>query len=68
MAPFVFTGVQLVSRRLFANAPEGAFSTNILWDRAIAGGRAFGLAHQGLWFDVGTPEAIARTEAVLAEA
>lgn len=67
VAPFVFTGVQLVSRRLFADAPAGAFSTNILWDRAIATGRAFGLVHQGLWFDVGTPEAIPRTEAILAE-
>ncbi|WP_380878843.1 mannose-1-phosphate guanylyltransferase [Sphingomonas sp. DBB INV C78] len=66
VAPFVFTGVQLVSRRLFADAPEGPFSTNILWDRAIAAGRAFGVVHQGLWFDVGSPPAIARTEALLA--
>ncbi|SNT08499.1 MurNAc alpha-1-phosphate uridylyltransferase [Sphingomonas laterariae] len=66
VAPFVFTGIQLVSRRLFADAPEGPFSTNILWDRAIAAGRAYGVVHQGLWFDVGTPGAIARTEALLA--
>jgi MurNAc alpha-1-phosphate uridylyltransferase len=65
VAPFVFTGVQLVSRRLFADAPEGAFSFNLLWDRAIAAGRAFGVVHQGLWFDVGTPPAIAQTEALL---
>lgn len=65
VAPFVFTGIQIVSKRLFANAPDGAFSTNILWDRAIAAGRVYGLAHQGLWFDVGTPGAIARTEALL---
>lgn len=68
IAPFVFTGVQLVSSRLFAHAPEGAFSTNILWDQAIVAGRCYGFAHQGLWFDVGTPGAIARTEALLAEA
>ena len=66
VAPFVFTGVQLVSRRLFAGAPEGAFSTNVLWDRAMAEGRVHGLVHQGLWFDVGTPPAIAQTEAILA--
>lgn len=65
VAPFVFTGVQLVSRRLFADAPEGPFSFNLLWDRAIAAGRAYGVVHQGLWFDVGTPPAIARTEALL---
>jgi N-acetyl-alpha-D-muramate 1-phosphate uridylyltransferase len=67
IAPFVYTGIQLVSRRLFEEAPEGPFSTNILWDRAIAAGRAYGLVHQGLWFDIGTPAAIAQTEAVLAE-
>jgi MurNAc alpha-1-phosphate uridylyltransferase len=67
VAPFVFTGVQLVSRRLFADAPEGAFSTNVLWDRAMARGRVHGVVHQGLWFDVGTPPAIAQTEAFLAE-
>lgn len=66
VAPFVFTGIQIVSRRLFADAPEGAFSTNLLWDRAIAAGRAFGVAHEGLWFDVGTPGAVRATEAILA--
>lgn len=65
IAPFVFTGVQLVSRRLFEEAPPGAFSFNLLWDKAIAAGRAFGVVHQGLWFDVGTPPAIPRTEALL---
>jgi len=66
VAPFVFTGIQLVSRRLFDGAPEGSFSTNILWNRAIDAGRCFGVVHQGLWFDVGTPAAIAKTEALLA--
>jgi len=66
VAPFVFTGIQLVSRRLFEGAPEGSFSTNILWNRAIEAGRCFGVVHQGLWFDVGTPAAIAKTEALLA--
>ncbi|WP_157216916.1 nucleotidyltransferase family protein [Flavisphingomonas formosensis] len=67
VAPFVYTGIQLVSHRLFEDAPEGAFSTNILWDRAIAKGRAFGVVHQGLWFDVGTPGAIKATESMLAD-
>ncbi len=67
VAPFVFTGVQLVSRRFFENPPEGHFSMNVLWNRAIAAGRLYGIVHQGLWFDVGTPPAIARTEALLAQ-
>ena len=47
VAPFVFTGIQIVSKRLLRDAPEGPFSTNILWDRAIAEGRCFGAVHQG---------------------
>jgi N-acetyl-alpha-D-muramate 1-phosphate uridylyltransferase len=65
VAPFVFTGVQLIARRLIADPPEAAFSTNIFWDRAIAAGRLYGLSHQGLWFDVGTPAAIPLVEAEL---
>jgi N-acetyl-alpha-D-muramate 1-phosphate uridylyltransferase len=67
VAPFVFTGVQLVHRRLFADAPPGPFSTNLLWNRAIAAGRLYGAVHQGMWFDVGYPEAVGKTEALLAE-
>ena len=65
VAPFVFTGIQMVSKALLEGAPEGPFSTNILWDRAIEAGRCFGVVHQGLWFDVGTPKAIGETEAFL---
>jgi MurNAc alpha-1-phosphate uridylyltransferase len=65
VAPFVFTGIQMVSKRLLRDAPEGPFSTNLLWDRAIEEGRCFGAVHQGLWFDVGTPDAIQMTESAL---
>lgn len=64
-APFVFTGIQILAKRLLAGAPAGPFSTNVLWDRAIAEGRCFGVIHDGLWFDVGTPAAIPLTEAEL---
>ena len=65
VAPFVYTGIQLVSKRLLHGAPDGPFSTNILWDKAIAAGRCFGVVHQGLWFDVGTPASIKATEQAL---
>lgn len=65
VAPFVYTGVQIMSKRLLMDAPEGPFSTNLLWDRAMEQGRCFGAVHQGLWFDVGTPQAIGQTEAFL---
>ena len=67
VAPFVFTGVQIIHPRLIRDWPEGPFSTNVFWNRAIAAGRAFGAVHQGLWFDVGTPAAITATEAMLAD-
>jgi MurNAc alpha-1-phosphate uridylyltransferase len=65
VAPFVFTGIQIVSKRLLRDAPEGPFSTNILWERAIGEDRCFGAVHQGLWFDVGTPQSIQLTETAL---
>ena len=67
VAPFVFCGIQMISKRLLVDAPAGPFSTNMFWDRAIAAGRCFGMVHQGLWFDVGSPEAIPRTEMLLSD-
>lgn len=66
IAPFVYTGIQIVSHRLLRDAPEGPFSTNVLWERAIEEGRLFGTSFSGLWFEVGTPGAIRQTEEALA--
>jgi MurNAc alpha-1-phosphate uridylyltransferase len=66
VAPFVFTGIQMVSKRLLeGDLPEGPFSTNVLWDRAIERGRLFGTVHQGLWFDIGAPANIRKAEELL---
>ena len=67
VAPFVFSGLQILSPRVIADWPDGPFSTMVFWERAIAAGRAFGLVHQGLWFDVGTPKAVKQVEAMLAD-
>ncbi|MES2781245.1 MAG: nucleotidyltransferase family protein [Pseudomonadota bacterium] len=66
-ATYVWTGIQMLSKRLIIDPPEDVFSTNLFWDRAIAEGRCMGIVHDGLWFDVGYPAAIAATEAKLAE-
>ncbi|WP_373489167.1 nucleotidyltransferase family protein [Blastomonas sp.] len=61
VAPYIYTGIQLLSKRLLADAPSGAFSTNLLWNRAIAADRLYGITHLGEWFDVGTPASIEPT-------
>ena len=66
--PFVWTGIQLLAKAIVCDPPAEAFSTNVFWDRAIASGRCYGVVHQGLWFDVGSPPSIAKTEAMLADA
>ncbi|MEQ1711201.1 MAG: nucleotidyltransferase family protein [Hyphomicrobium sp.] len=65
-APLVFAGVSIAHPRLFASAPVGAFSLNVPWDRAIAAGRLFGVRLEGLWMHVGTPEALAEAERIVA--
>lgn len=56
IVPFVFTGMQVLHPRLFDGAPEGRFSLNLLYDRAIEAGRLYGIVHDGDWIDAGTPE------------
>jgi MurNAc alpha-1-phosphate uridylyltransferase len=62
VAPFAFTGVQILHRRLFDYAPDGPFSLNLLYDQAEASERLYGLRHDGLWFHVGTPDALELAE------
>jgi MurNAc alpha-1-phosphate uridylyltransferase len=65
VAPFVYAGVQLVHPRLFKATPEGPFSCNLPWDRALEAERLYGLRHDGAWYHLGTPEALAEAEAAL---
>ncbi len=64
--PYAYPGVQIVHPRLFDNAPDGAFSTNIMWNRAIGAGRLYGTVLDGVWIHVGTPEARDEADAYLA--
>lgn len=66
VVPFAFAGVSLAHPRLFDGSPDGAFSLNVVWSRAIAAGRAFGLRLEGTWMHVGTPDALAQAERLLA--
>jgi len=62
VAPLLFAGVQILHPRLFAESPAGAFSLNRLYDRALATGRLRGIVHDGEWFHVGTPAALAELD------
>jgi MurNAc alpha-1-phosphate uridylyltransferase len=65
VAPYLYAGVQLISPALFADAPDGPFSMNRLWDRAIAADRARAVVHDGLWFHLSTPEDLSEAESAL---
>jgi MurNAc alpha-1-phosphate uridylyltransferase len=64
-APYLFASVSICDSRLLRDAPDGPFSLVKLWDRAQAEGRLFGVVHDGDWFHVGTPQALADAEAML---
>ena len=64
--PYVFAGVSIVSPGLFAGTPDGPFSLNLTWDRAIELGRLYGVVHPGVWMHVGTPQALIDAENYLA--
>lgn len=66
VAPYLFAGIQILSPRLFSDAPVPPFSLNVLYDRAAASGRLFGIVHHGRWFHVGTPADLALAEVELA--
>jgi N-acetyl-alpha-D-muramate 1-phosphate uridylyltransferase len=61
-APFVYAGAAILKPELFIDTPKGAFSLNLLFDRAIAANRLYGHVLDGEWLHVGTPEAIGEAE------
>ena len=58
VAPFVFAGIQILRPKLFDGTPEGAFSLNLVYDKALAAERLWALRHDGEWYHVGTPDAL----------
>jgi MurNAc alpha-1-phosphate uridylyltransferase len=63
IAPFLFSGIQLLHRRLFDGVTERRFSLNRMYDKAEQAGRLRAIVHDGEWFHVGTPEGLAATRA-----
>jgi MurNAc alpha-1-phosphate uridylyltransferase len=67
VVPFVYAGAAILHPRLFASAPSGSFSLNTLFNNAMEAGRLFGVRLDGLWFHVGTPDAIGEAEMTIAD-
>ncbi|MEH6494593.1 MAG: nucleotidyltransferase family protein [Pseudomonas marincola] len=57
-APFIFSGIQIINPELFMNIEPGKFSMNVIFDKAQAQGRLFGLRHPGQWLHAGTEAAL----------
>ena len=66
-APFIFAGIHILHPRLLAECPEGPFSINLTWNQAIKRGRLYGVRREGVWFHVGSPDAVKAVESWLAE-
>jgi N-acetyl-alpha-D-muramate 1-phosphate uridylyltransferase len=66
ISPFAFPGVQIAHPRLFADPPAEIFSTNVMWDRAIARQRLYGVRLEGSWLHVGSPKSRDDAEQFLA--
>jgi len=67
IASFAYAGAAILHPRIFTETPDGPFSLNLLFDRAIESGRLHGCRMNGLWLHVGTPDAIGEAEAAIAK-
>lgn len=61
-APFIFAGVQILHPALFADAPDGAFSLNRIYDMAAQRDALFGHVLDGAFMHVGTKQGRALAE------
>lgn len=64
---YMFTNIRINHPRIFKNAPMGAFSFLDLMDHAQEEGRLFGMAHEGDWHHISTPEDLQRVNNELDE-
>lgn len=65
--PFVFAGVSILKPQLFDGLAERAFSLNVIFDRAIANAKLYGVMLAGTWIHAGTPQALIEAESHLNE-
>ena len=70
VAPYLFSGVEIIHPRVFRDAPEGTFSLSALWKARIGADgwhqRMRAVVHDGPWLNVGDLPGLAASEAYLA--
>lgn len=66
-AGVIYAGAIILDPRIFAGTGSEPQSLNAYFDAAAAKGRLFGMRMGGDWITVGTPDAIAPAEAVVAK-
>jgi MurNAc alpha-1-phosphate uridylyltransferase len=65
IVPYLYAGVQLIRPSLLDDMPDGTFSMNLAWDRAMAAGRLRAVVHDGIWFHLSTPADLTEAEEIL---
>lgn len=53
---YMFAGIRIASPRIFNETGDDAFSFLTLMDKAESQGRLYGIAHDGAWHHISTPE------------
>ena len=66
VAPFVYSGVGIVKPQLFMHETRDVFRLAPFFFAAGEAGRLYGVRLDGIWLHVGTPEAIAEANRVMA--
>lgn len=65
-APYIFTGVEIIHPRVFADSPDGAFSLSKLWQQRLGADGFFtrirAVVHEGEWLNVGDLAGLAAAE------
>jgi len=67
VAPYLFTGTQILKPDVFEDTPDGPFSLNLIYDRLIEQERLYAVVHDGEWFHVGTPDGLDQAEAFMSQ-
>ncbi len=63
--PVIYAGVALLQRTWFSGTPEGPFSLNRIFEKALAGNRLYGVLLETDWYHIGDPDALAEAESLI---